>query len=360
MEWWLLGVVAISSFVALLALLGALVSSLLLFCTRSFPCFGKSSNFDLYAGLEHTIAVDVGGGIRGYWTPNQAGGAVVIYTHGHSKSILKQGEGGINVVDRIGAPVFRAGFSILGVDLRNHGDSPYRPPVTCGVRESEDILAAYDWLQREHGYSAESIGLAGISMGAATVLFAAASNNHRVQAVVVDSPLASFDATFEMWLSHKIGNRLASVSWWYLRWWFSLLIRCTSPMTLDDTDVAVAVRSSTAAILHSHGKADPIVPFGNALLLAEAARSRVGPSEYEFFEYELGHTQAWKISGYNNRMIEFFRRHLAPCDIESNAPSPPSPGLRSTTPISITFGDEPGKIDEKSPASRSDIYNTFG
>ena len=59
------------------------------------------------------------------------------------------------------------GFNVLLIDLRNHGDSEVVGKRFTGVTEYRDALGAYDWLI-SRGYAPESIGIMGVSMGAAT------------------------------------------------------------------------------------------------------------------------------------------------------------------------------------------------
>jgi pimeloyl-ACP methyl ester carboxylesterase len=65
------------------------------------------------------------------------------------------------------------GFQVLTIDLRNFGDSSrFSEAPTCwGYRESDDILAAAEYLESIDGVS--TIALCGVSMGAASALLAA-------------------------------------------------------------------------------------------------------------------------------------------------------------------------------------------
>jgi uncharacterized protein len=67
----------------------------------------------------------------------------------------------------------RNGFAVLMIDLRDHGDSTYEDGrYAGGTEEYLDVLGAWDWLQRVKHEPADRIGLAGFSLGAATVLIA--------------------------------------------------------------------------------------------------------------------------------------------------------------------------------------------
>ena len=67
----------------------------------------------------------------------------------------------------------RHGYATLLIDLRDHGDSTVEDGrYSAGSKEYLDALGAFDWL-RAKGIPAASIGIAGLSMGAATAINAA-------------------------------------------------------------------------------------------------------------------------------------------------------------------------------------------
>ncbi|ATZ16777.1 alpha/beta hydrolase [Williamsoniiplasma luminosum] len=61
-------------------------------------------------------------------------------------------------------PFIELGYNILAFDFRNHGDSQKEQPVTMGILEQKDLLAAMKWLYENKSY--KHLGLLGISMGA--------------------------------------------------------------------------------------------------------------------------------------------------------------------------------------------------
>lgn len=84
----------------------------------------------------------------------------------------------------------RQGYDVLLIDLRDHGDSGGDDGrYAGGTDEYLDVLGGWDWL-RDQGYAPERIGLAGISLGAATVLIAA-GEEPAVAAVWADSSYAA-------------------------------------------------------------------------------------------------------------------------------------------------------------------------
>ena len=70
------------------------------------------------------------------------------------------------------AMLHRAGFGVLVVDLRNHGDSDVDDGRSAlGGKEYADILGAWDWLV-EQGHDPRRIGLFGTSLSGASSLIA--------------------------------------------------------------------------------------------------------------------------------------------------------------------------------------------
>lgn len=82
-------------------------------------------------------------------------------------------------------------FTVLWPDLRGHGLNPPVNYTTFGTRETEDILAALDFLRTLKGDSgqrliANKIGLYGVELGAYGAL-RAASQDAEIQALALDS-----------------------------------------------------------------------------------------------------------------------------------------------------------------------------
>jgi len=78
---------------------------------------------------------------------------------------------------------YRWGFNVFVLDLRNFGDSGRfsEAPTSWGFRESDDILAAADYLESIDCVS--TVGVCGVSMGAASALIAASRSR-------LDTPLS--------------------------------------------------------------------------------------------------------------------------------------------------------------------------
>jgi dipeptidyl aminopeptidase/acylaminoacyl peptidase len=109
-------------------------------------------------------------GISGWWIPVAGDPAApcVVVVHGYASCRRDP------AILLAAGMLHRAGFAVLAIDLRNHGESGRTGGRhTGGIREQADVLGAWDWLVRERHQAPGRIGLFGISLGAASVLMAA-------------------------------------------------------------------------------------------------------------------------------------------------------------------------------------------
>ena len=170
--------------------------------------------FDLVEEIEFTPKDDVWnsnnwGKLSGwlYNYDNFTGAPVVITVHGirgckrMHESILPA------------AMLFKQGYNVLSIDLRNHGDSPdLNPPyVSFGNSEYKDVLGAVDYLENRFGASAiANLGLFGVSMGGA-VSIVAYQNDDRFKALFADSPACDVYSILIHGASEVIGPMTSSI-----------------------------------------------------------------------------------------------------------------------------------------------------
>jgi len=89
------------------------------------------------------------------------------------------------------------GFNLLYYDFRGHGESE-RSLVTMGKLELLDFAAAVAYLKRSRPRCAASLGVFGLSMGAAVAAMALAAHPE-LKAAVVESPFADFREVGGRW-----------------------------------------------------------------------------------------------------------------------------------------------------------------
>lgn len=149
-------------------------------------------------GLPHqdvVLATDDGVSLAA-WYVESTNGAAVVLLHGAGStrsSVLPQAEA-----------LARAGFGVLMVDARGHGESGGRA-MDFGWHGDRDIAAATAWLARRPDVDANRIGAVGLSMGGEEAIGATASND-ALRAVVAEGVTARV-AGDEDWLSDRYGLR---------------------------------------------------------------------------------------------------------------------------------------------------------
>ena len=124
--------------------------------------------------------------LAGWYLPHDSHRAALIIVHGKDGSRTnEQHRRNLEFLDAL----HKQGFALLAIDLRGHGQSS-DARFSFGVHESRDVLGGVDYLTGQ-GYSRSQIGLHGVSMGAASVLLAAAQDP-QVPAVIADCGYADF------------------------------------------------------------------------------------------------------------------------------------------------------------------------
>lgn len=154
--------------------------------------------------------------LAAWYVPSQ-NKSVIIMAHGYKSNrsiMLKRAQ-----------MLARHGYGILLLDLRTHGESDGEL-VTFGLKEVQDIDAAYRYLLTRSEIDANKIGALGCSMGGTVVLLSAAQNPG-IKAVVSESTYATLNdaipssvantglppllfAPFVEWFAEKIGGFNAS------------------------------------------------------------------------------------------------------------------------------------------------------
>jgi pimeloyl-ACP methyl ester carboxylesterase len=140
--------------------------------------------------------------LSGWWVPASPARGSVVMVHGLNRSRVE-------MVKRVPF-VHDAGWNALLLDLRHHGASGGRA-TTFGAKERQDVAAAVR-LARER--SPGPVVLWGVSLGAASVVFAAAEDE-AVAGVICDSSYRSLADTVRHHLELFRG----------FRWWLKLVPR---------------------------------------------------------------------------------------------------------------------------------------
>jgi fermentation-respiration switch protein FrsA (DUF1100 family) len=204
----------------------------------------------------------------------------------------------------------RQGFAVLAFDMRGMGASP-PAPISFGLNEQRDVLGAVDWL-RSGALPFPSLGRPqhllgwGVSMGAATLLFAAAQEP-AIEAVVSDSAYADLLPVLEAQLPPQSG-----------------LPAFFTPGILEAAQalyginyaavrpVDVVARLAPRSIFFIQGADDTYVPTSALRELAQAARAAPGARVQSWLVPGAAHAQSFHVAGaaYVARVVAFYRAAL--------------------------------------------------
>jgi pimeloyl-ACP methyl ester carboxylesterase len=175
----------------------------------------------------------------------------------------------------------QAGYRVVTVDLRNHGQSG-AGPSGYGTFESDDVIDVIDALQAR-GEVVGPLYLFGVSYGAATALFAADKLGDRVSGVVAMESFANAGDAIRSMIPHLMA--LQPTAWKaqamaaYGRWRYGgqdidAVIAAASQrldLDLDRVDVARALADTRACVLLVHGQNDQHVRVDQGRRLAVAS-----------------------------------------------------------------------------------------
>lgn len=143
--------------------------------------------------------------VRGWFIPREdpEPGPAVVFLHGWLWNRLGNKGGQVPVADKdvdflpATRALHDAGYHVLLIDLRNHGESDGDPPITYGPYESRDYAGAVRYLRSRPDVDADRVGALGCSMGANTALYGT-PDCQPVKAILAVQPavLAHFNANF--------------------------------------------------------------------------------------------------------------------------------------------------------------------
>jgi uncharacterized protein len=250
-----------------------------------------------------------GSTIAAWFSPGRAGAGAVVLLHGIGASRR----------DMIGRARFlaSAGFSLLLIDFRGHGDSA-GGRSTYGGLESRDALAAVEFLR--HTLPAERIGVVGISMGGAAALLGPAPLP--VQALVLESVYPTIDDgvrdRLRAWLG-PVGPALAPL---VMTWLFP-----REGVAAADLRPIDHIREQTAPVFVLAGSADRYTLPGESRSLFDRA-----PEPKAFWSVDgAGHVDLHEFAGgeYERRVGAFLVHHLRG---EASCGSAPAAGHGGGTP----------------------------
>lgn len=232
----------------------------------------------------------------------------IVMAHG---TRANRSDPGMGLLD-IAAELARRGFAVLTFDMRGSGVSP-AAPLSLGYFEQRDVLGAVDFLRAGTPPYPELprprvIGGWGVSMGAATLLLAAA-REPAIQAVVSDSAYADIIPI----LQHEIPKQghvspvFTPGALLAIRVLYGIDFAAVRPV---DVVAGLAPRP----LFFIHGGADTYVPPDNMHTLVAAASAPTTANVRSWTVPSARHAQAYRTSSadYVTRVVDFFVAALGP------------------------------------------------
>jgi uncharacterized protein len=224
--------------------------------------------------------------LSGWYAPGRNGAAVILLHGSHGTRA--------DTADHFRL-LARAGYAVLAVDARGHGDSSGQTNA-LGWRGADDIAGAVGFLRGQTGVESRRIAALGLSMGAEEALRAAAEGVP-LAAVIADGAGASTTGDSEITSSGVVPR---SVSWLTMRA-VELFGGGREPQPLTEVvgriDVPVLLIASNAE---------------GELAIDRVYRERIGPGGQLWHVPDAGHTDALQVlpSSYAARVTSFLQHGL--------------------------------------------------
>lgn len=250
--------------------------------------------------------------LRGWFIPgvlsngNLTAQRTIIVVHGTRTNRADKAAGLLN----LSGAIAKDGFAVLAFDMRGSGESP-PAPLSLGYFEQRDVLGAVDFLKTgslpypELGRP-RAIGGWGVSMGAATLIMAAAQEP-AIRAVVSDCAYADIIPLLQRQI--PLGGHLPQL------FTPGALLSTQALYGVNfyaDRPVDLVAQIAPRPILFIHGAADKYIPPSNMDMLAAAARSAPNANEQTWSVPGADHAQSFNTLGkvYVDRIIAFYTAAL--------------------------------------------------
>lgn len=195
--------------------------------------------------------------IAAWFIPATDASKAIILVHGRDDSRTKAFKGKF---PGFAASLVKAGYSVLMIDLRGHGQSG-DGRFTFGIKERWDVQGGMDWLVSQ-GLAPGSIAVFGYSLGAGSVLGAAA-DEPGIGAVVTEAAFADIKPVIQQNWAKESGlpNLLLSPSLSMIKLLYGYDVAASRP--LDEVS-----RISPRPVLLIHCTTDEMIAYANMQKLA--------------------------------------------------------------------------------------------
>ncbi len=198
--------------------------------------------------------------LYGWFIPQPAAAPALVVVHGWS--------GNAQMMLPLAAPLFTAGYSLLFIDARCHGQSD-SDTFSSLPRFAEDVEHALGWLSLQPEAAGVPLGVIGHSVGAGAALLAA-SRNPNIAAVVSLAAFAHPDGIMRRWMGFK------RIPFWPLGAYILFYVQRVIGYRFDDIAPINTIPQVACPVLLVHGREDETVPVAEAeALYARRSHERV-------------------------------------------------------------------------------------
>lgn len=220
------------------------------------------------------------------------GSPIVLFFHGYRSSSIRDGHG-------IFLLCKKHGYNIMMIDQRAHGKSEGKT-MTFGVLERYDVLSWIDYVEKRFGKKKEIL-LAGISMGAATVLMASDLNlPESVKGIMADCPYSSPKAILTCVLKTL---KFPSTVLYTLAKWSGMVY---GKVNIEKASAIEALGNCQVPVLFIHGDDDRFVPCSMSQECFDACKSE----KRIVYVKNAGHGISYCVDGalYEQEVVAFMKR----------------------------------------------------
>lgn len=196
---------------------------------------------------EHVIKSFDGLNLYGRYLKNGDSKKTVMLFHGYRSCGEKDFSGSFKYY-------VEKGFNVLLVDQRAHGKSEGKL-ITFGVKESRDVISWLDYILETYGKDKE-IFIIGLSMGAATVKFAARfPMPDNVKGIIADCGFNSPEK-----IIRKVAKQNFRINGFLIMPLLNVLCKLFGKFSVYEVSSETALKNLNKPILFIHGTADDFVP----------------------------------------------------------------------------------------------------
>lgn len=195
---------------------------------------------------------------------NKKSDKYILMFHGYRGTAIRDFSGGA-------MHMIKSGYNVLLVDERGHGESEGHN-ITFGNREKRDVITWFNYMKKRFGEDKEYI-FVGISMGAATILFASQyiEGSHKF---ICDCP---YSTPKEIICETMEKQNLPVKIFWPLVNLSSIVF---SHASLSKDDATKSLKNTNHKVLIIHGDKDTVVPHKFSYRIYQENKEKV---RYELF-----------------------------------------------------------------------------